>query len=33
VVEAAFKGTARCLRVAVRVEGDGSTVPSTKGVL
>jgi imidazoleglycerol-phosphate dehydratase len=32
VVEAAFKGTARCLRVAVRVEGDGS-VPSTKGVL
>jgi len=31
VVEAAFKGTARCLRAAVRVEGGG--VPSTKGVL
>jgi imidazoleglycerol-phosphate dehydratase len=31
VVEAAFKGVARCLRDAVRVEGDG--VPSTKGVL
>jgi imidazoleglycerol-phosphate dehydratase len=31
VVEAAFKGTARCLRAALRVEG--SSVPSTKGVL
>jgi imidazoleglycerol-phosphate dehydratase len=31
VVEAAFKGIARCLRAAVRVEGDA--VPSTKGVL
>jgi len=31
IVEAAFKGLARCLRDAVRVEGDG--VPSTKGVL
>jgi len=31
VVEATFKGVARCLRDAVRVEG--SAVPSTKGVL
>jgi imidazoleglycerol-phosphate dehydratase len=31
VVEAAFKGVARCLRDAVRVESDG--VPSTKGTL
>ncbi len=31
VVEAAFKGVARCLRAAVRVEG--GAVPSTKGVL
>jgi imidazoleglycerol-phosphate dehydratase len=31
VVEASFKGVARCLRAAVRVEGTG--VPSTKGVL
>jgi imidazoleglycerol-phosphate dehydratase len=31
VVEAAFKGVARCLRDAVRVEG--ASVPSTKGVL
>ncbi|HEX9259099.1 MAG TPA: imidazoleglycerol-phosphate dehydratase HisB [Acidimicrobiales bacterium] len=31
IVEACFKGVARCLRDAVRVEGDG--VPSTKGVL
>ena len=31
LVEAAFKGVARCLRDAVRVEGTG--VPSTKGVL
>lgn len=31
VVEAAFKGTARCLRAAVRRDGDD--VPSTKGVL
>jgi imidazoleglycerol-phosphate dehydratase len=33
VIEAAFKGTARCLRAAVRVEGDVASVPSTKGVL
>jgi imidazoleglycerol-phosphate dehydratase len=31
IVEASFKGLARCLRDAVRIEGDG--VPSTKGVL
>jgi imidazoleglycerol-phosphate dehydratase len=31
VIEAAFKGVARCLRDAVRVEGDA--VPSTKGAL
>ena len=31
VIEASFKGVARCLRDAVRVEGTG--VPSTKGVL
>jgi imidazoleglycerol-phosphate dehydratase len=31
IVEASFKGLARCLRDAVRVEGRG--VPSTKGVL
>jgi imidazoleglycerol-phosphate dehydratase len=31
VVEAAFKGVARCLRAAVRVEG--TTIPSTKGAL
>ena len=31
VIEAAFKGVARCLRDAVRVEG--GAVPSTKGVL
>ncbi len=31
VVEAAFKGVARCLRAAVRIED--SAVPSTKGVL
>jgi imidazoleglycerol-phosphate dehydratase len=31
IVEAAFKGLARCLRDAVRVEG--GVVPSTKGVL
>jgi imidazoleglycerol-phosphate dehydratase len=31
IIEAAFKGLARCLRDAVRVEGGG--VPSTKGVL
>jgi imidazoleglycerol-phosphate dehydratase len=31
IIEAAFKGVARCLRDAVRVEGAG--VPSTKGVL
>ena len=31
IVEAAFKGLARCLRDAVRIEGD--VVPSTKGVL
>jgi imidazoleglycerol-phosphate dehydratase len=31
VLEASFKGLARCLRDAVRVEGGG--VPSTKGAL
>jgi imidazoleglycerol-phosphate dehydratase len=31
VIEASFKGVARCLRTAVRVEGGG--VPSTKGSL
>jgi imidazoleglycerol-phosphate dehydratase len=31
IIEASFKGLARCLRDAVRVEGRG--VPSTKGVL
>jgi len=31
VVEASFKGIARCLRAAVRIEGGG--VPSTKGLL
>jgi imidazoleglycerol-phosphate dehydratase len=31
IIEAAFKGLARCLRDAVRVEG--ASVPSTKGVL
>ncbi len=31
IIEAAFKGLARCLRDAVRVDGGG--VPSTKGVL
>jgi imidazoleglycerol-phosphate dehydratase len=31
VVEACFKGVARCLRDAVRIEGGG--VPSTKGVI
>jgi imidazoleglycerol-phosphate dehydratase len=31
VLEASFKGVARCLRDAVRI--DGSAVPSTKGVL
>ena len=32
IIEAAFKGVARCLRDAVRVE-DGAGVPSTKGTL
>ena len=32
IIEASFKGVARALRDAVRVEGDGG-VPSTKGVL
>ena len=31
VVEATFKGVARCLRAAVRV--DGTEIPSTKGTL
>jgi imidazoleglycerol-phosphate dehydratase len=31
IIEAAFKGLARCLRDAVRV--DGTAVPSTKGLL
>jgi imidazoleglycerol-phosphate dehydratase len=33
VIEAAFKGVARCLRAAARIDGDGAQVPSTKGVL
>ena len=32
IIEATFKGLARCLRDAVRVESAGG-VPSTKGVL
>lgn len=32
IIEAAFKGVARCLRDAVRVEADGG-IPSTKGTL
>jgi len=32
IIEASFKGVARALRDAVRIEGDGG-VPSTKGVL
>jgi imidazoleglycerol-phosphate dehydratase len=31
IIEATFKGLARCLRDAVRIEGD--SLPSTKGVL
>jgi imidazoleglycerol-phosphate dehydratase len=31
ILEASFKAVARCLRDAVRIEGDG--VPSTKGTL
>ena len=31
MIEASFKGVARCLRDAVRIEGGG--VPSTKGTL
>jgi imidazoleglycerol-phosphate dehydratase len=31
IVEACFKGVARCLRDAARIEG--TSVPSTKGVL
>ncbi len=33
LIEATFKGLARCLRDAVRVDGAGGAVPSTKGVL
>jgi imidazoleglycerol-phosphate dehydratase len=33
IIEATFKGLARCLRDAVRVDGAGNAVPSTKGVL
>lgn len=33
IIEAAFKGVARCLRDAVRVEVGGGAVPSTKGTL
>ena len=33
VIEATFKGLARCLRDAVRVEAPAAGVPSTKGVL
>ena len=32
IIEATFKGLARCLRDAVRIDGDGGE-PSTKGVL
>ena len=31
IIEASFKGVARCLRDAVRVEG--TAIPSTKGML
>ncbi len=33
IAEAVFKGFARALRQAVRVTGDGETLPSSKGVL
>lgn len=33
IIEATFKGVARCLRDAVRIDGDPSAVPSTKGTL
>ena len=33
IIEASFKGVARALRDAVRVEVEGGAVPSTKGVL
>jgi imidazoleglycerol-phosphate dehydratase len=33
IIEATFKGLARCLRDAVRIDGAGGAVPSTKGVL
>ena len=33
IVEATFKGVARSLRDAVRVEVEGGSVPSTKGTL
>jgi imidazoleglycerol-phosphate dehydratase len=33
IVEATFKGLARCLRDAVRIDGANGAVPSTKGVL
>ena len=32
IIEATFKGVARCLRDAVRIDG-GTSVPSTKNVL
>jgi imidazoleglycerol-phosphate dehydratase len=33
IIEASFKGVARALRDAVRIEVAGGGVPSTKGVL
>jgi imidazoleglycerol-phosphate dehydratase len=33
ILEASFKGVARALRDAVRIEAPGGTVPSTKGQL
>jgi imidazoleglycerol-phosphate dehydratase len=33
ILEASFKGVARALRDAIRIEGSSSAVPSTKGVL
>ncbi len=33
IIEATFKGVARCLRDAVRIDGDPRSIPSTKGSL
>jgi len=33
IIEASFKGVARSLRDAVKVEVEGGVVPSTKGTL